>query len=132
MRWLLFVALLILPFALASEVEIGTLTVSNSTVMTLNITNFPYGGATGTVTLRFGAKEWSPTSIWLLPDGFETSQFSYTNYKTVPGSLNLTNDCRTSFYVNATSGKKAYKASVASGSFCILADPGTYRIVAEY
>lgn len=132
--FLLAVAAVILASfaAFATEIDLGAIEIVNSTVVNISIGSVPYGGATGTVKLRLGAFEWYPESVWIVPEGKDIGNFSYSGktYR-VPSSLNLTNNCVSSIYKSGSA--TAYKASVkADGAFCVLADPGSYRIVAEY
>lgn len=119
--------------ASAVEAPLGTVEIINGTIVTMNIGSVNYGGMSGKVTMKLGSSSWTAESIWLLPQGSNIEQFKYSgSYYSVPSSANMTNNCRSSVYFNQSAGY-AFKASVEDdGSYCILADPGTYRIVAEY
>ncbi len=133
MKKVALVAILILTsFALASEVNVGSIDIVNGTLVTMDIGATPYGGINGSIRLRLGSSEWYPDSVWLLPAGTNTGDFNYTGrtYR-LPTSMNMTNNCISSIY-ESESGY-AFKATVKEqGKFCILADSGSYRITAEY
>ncbi|MBI2579815.1 MAG: hypothetical protein HYW27_02845 [Candidatus Aenigmarchaeota archaeon] len=128
-------ALLLLAFsaiAVASEVNIGSVDIVNGTLVTMDIGATPYGGINGSIRLRLGSSEWYPDSVWLMPADTSISDFNYTGrtYR-LPTNMNMTNNCISSIY-ESESGY-AFKATVKEqGKFCILADGGSYRIVAEY
>ena len=130
---ILMFILMISSVAFAAELSIGKVEVIKGELTQINVEDAPYGGSYGTIKLRLGFAEWYPESVWMIPENSETDDFSYTGTTyTVPSSLNLTNNCRSSIYHNSTLGY-AFKSSVkANGTFCILADPGTYKFVAEY
>ena len=132
---LLFIIFVIVisSVALAAELTVGKVEVIKGELTKINVENAPYGGAYGTIKLRLGFAEWHPEAVWIIPENSDTNYFSYTGSSyTVPSSLNLTNNCRSSIYYNSTLGY-AFKSSVKeNGTFCILADPGTYKFIAEY
>ncbi len=125
--------ILISAAAFAAELSIGKIEVIRGELTQINIEDAPYGGAYGTIKLRLGFAEWHPDAVWMLPENTDKDDFSYTGTTyTVPTSLNMTNNCRSSIYYNSTIGY-AFKSSVkGNGTFCILADPGTYKFIAEY
>lgn len=117
---------------LATEVDLGVIEIKESEVIVLSVDSVPYGGVTGTVKMKLGEFEWYPDSVWILPVDEDINDFNYSgsSYR-VPAEVNLTNNCISSIY--NYNDKKAYKAGVKDGGkFCLLADPGTYRLVAEY
>lgn len=117
----------------ATQTELGIVDITNSTINSITLNAVGFGGISGTVKMKLGAVEWYPTDLWLIQEGVDIDNVSYTNkYYKVSSSLNMTNDCRSSKYIDS-SGKTAFKVSVKpDGSFCLLADPGRYKIVAEY
>ena|SRR3989338_6763436 len=125
--------LLVTAAAFAAELNIGKVEVIKGELTQINIENTPYGGSYGTIKLRLGFAEWYPDAVWIIPENSDIDDFSYTGTTyTVPSSLNLTNNCRSSIYYNSSTGH-AFKSSVKeNGTFCILADPGTYKLVVEY
>jgi hypothetical protein len=134
MRYLLIGLFLVaMSFAIiASEVNVGSINIVNGTLVTMDIGATPYGGINGSVKLRLGSSEWYPESIWLMPDGSSISEFNYTGrtYR-LPTEMNFTNNCLSSIYQSGS--RQAFKATVKEqGKFCILADGGSYKIVAEY
>ena len=125
---------LLLPAAVfAAELSISSIEIVKGELQQINIQDAPYGGAYGFVKLRLGFLEWYPDSLWMLPESSSVENFKYTGTSyTVPASLNMSNNCRTSIYYNSSLGY-AFKTSVKeSGVFCILADPGKYKFIAEY
>src|SRR3989338_1068045 len=132
MKYPLIGILLLSALAVASEVDVGTLEIVNGTLVSLDLGPTPYGGINGSIRLLLGSNEWYPESIWLLPEGRSISEFNYTGktYR-VPSNLSMTNNCLSSIY--ETSGMRAFKTSVKEGGkFCILAEGGKYKIMAEY
>ncbi len=126
--------LLVVSIVSGTEAPLGTVDIVNGTVVTMDIGSVNYGGVAGKVMMRLGASSWTADAVWLLPADTTIGQFKYTGSSySVPSSANMTNNCRSSVYSNETLGKRAFKATVQSdGSYCVLADPGTYQIVAEY
>ncbi len=132
MKYPLIGILLLSAFTFASEVNVGTIDIVNGTLVTMDLGPTPYGGINGTIRIRLGSNEWYPDSVWLMPEGANVADFNYTGrtYR-LPTSLNFTNNCLSSIYED--DGEQAFKASVKEGGkFCILADGGKYKIVAEY
>lgn len=126
--------ILLLPAAVfAAELSISSIEIVKGELQQINIQDAPYGGAYGFVKLRLGFLEWYPNALWMLPEGADSSDFQYTGSSyTVPASLNMSGNCRTSVYYNSSLGY-AFKTSVkTNGTFCILADPGKYKFIAEY
>ncbi len=115
----------------ASEVELGIIEIVPGSLAILDIETSPYGGVNGTIRLTIGDFAWYPDVIWLVPEGFSPADFNYTGstYR-LPAELNAPNNCASSVY--ESDGKRAFKSSVKDGVFCILADPGTFTVVAEY
>ncbi len=132
-HFVLVFVVVISAVAFAAELNIGKVEIIRGELTQINIEDAPYGGSYGSIKLRLGFAEWYPESVWMIQEDSDVDDFSYTGSAyTVPASLNLTNNCRSSIYYNSTKGY-AYKSSVkANGAFCILADPGTYKLVAEY
>jgi|SRR3989344_3165207 len=132
MKYPLIGILLLSAFTFASEVNVGTIDIVNGTLVTMDLGPTPYGGINGSIKIRLGSNEWYPDSVWLMPEGSNIANFNYTGrtYR-LPTSLNFTNNCLSSIYEQ--DGKQAFKATVKEGGkFCILADGGKYKIVAEY
>ncbi|MBI4162811.1 MAG: hypothetical protein HY513_03945 [Candidatus Aenigmarchaeota archaeon] len=125
--------MLVSAAAFAAELNMGKVEVIKGELAQINIENAPYGGAYGTIKLRIGFAEWYPDAVWMIPENSNKGDFSYTGTAySVPSALNLTNNCRSSIYYNSTLGY-AFKSSVKeNGTFCILADPGDYKFIAEY
>ncbi len=117
----------------ATQTELGTIDITNSTINTITLNAVGFGGIAGNVKMKLGSLEWYPTDLWLIQDGVNIDNVTYMNkYYKVSSSLNMTNDCRSSRY-NDSNGRTAFKVTVKQdGSFCLLADPGRYKVVAEY
>jgi len=117
--------------------DFGSLDISQGGMQSVNIDSAPYGAAVGTIKFRLGNWTWYPQEIWLVPEGNPDDYRSMSKYyqiSTSAGSDPLlvnTNYCKTSIY-NLT-GVKGFKALQigSDGTFCILAEPGRYRIYAK-
>lgn len=133
--WFVVISTLVLASFLtyATQTELGTIDITNSTINTITLNSVGFGGISGIVKMKLGSVEWFPTDLWLIQDGADIDNVTYMNkYYKVSSSLNMTNDCRSSRYTDSQ-GRLAFKVSVAQdGYFCLLADPGRYKIVAEY
>lgn len=131
-----FVVLFLTMFVVFAE-DFGSIDITQGGVQSINIETAPYGAAAGTIKFKLGNWTWYPQEVWLVPEGEPDDYRSMSKYYQISASagsdplLNKTNYCKTSLY-NLT-GKRAFKAlQVGSdGSFCVLADPGRYRIYAK-
>ena len=125
--------IMLLPLAQAMQVEMGYVDIPDGSIQNKVISGFPYGGMNGNAKLKISSAEWAPESLWLVPENFSSSQFKYVEQMSLPSSLNLTGNCKTSLYYNATNDVYAYKSTIQSnGDYCMAAVEGRYGIVAEY
>ena len=131
----LFTAIIILASSavMAAELSLASVEIVRGQMQQISVENAPYGGVYGSIKLKLGFLEWYTETLWMLPEGSAAENFDYTGSSyTVPSSMNMTNNCRTSVYYNSSIGY-AFKTSVkANGTFCMLADPGKYAFIAEY
>ena len=118
---------------MAAELSLTSVEIVKGQMQQISVENAPYGGMYGAVKLKLGFLEWYPEALWMLPEESFAENFDYTGSSyTVPSSMNMTNNCRTSVYYNSSIGY-AFKTSVkANGTFCMLANPGKYTFIAEY
>jgi len=94
-----------------------------------------FGMVVGSIKFRLGDYSWAPTEVWLLPENTTPSQFrSLSQYLELPANITFST-CRTSVYYNESLGyafKVLSSAILPNGTFCGLAYPGNYAIVAKY
>ncbi|MBI4896478.1 MAG: hypothetical protein HY832_02920 [Candidatus Aenigmarchaeota archaeon] len=139
MKWFAIPACIVLVVSVVvfAQQQIGNeITIRNGTITTLpDIELEVYGAAVGTVRIKLGDYRWTPDELWLVPEGTSIEHYrSASQQSELPSYLNVTNNCKTSLYHNATTEKYAYKilSLGANGSFCILASAGTYDLYAKY
>ena len=126
-------AVLAIPFAYAMQLDIGSVDITPGGIAEKAIAEFPYGGMKGIAKTSVGGSELVPDSVWLVPANYTTEQFKYLELLSMPSALNLTGNCKTSVYYNASAEIRAYKVTVKSdGTYCLAATEGTYRRVVEY
>ncbi len=94
-----------------------------------------FGMVVGSIKFRLGEYSWGPAEIWLLPENTTPSQFkSLSQYLELPANITFST-CRTSIYYNESLGyafKVLSSAILSNGTFCALAYPGSYVVVAKY